>query len=114
MSEPLRYIINEQGGRIGVLLDIDEYHRLTTLASTDPELLVGLSQSELQALAQSALAPADQTRLDDLLARQAEGELSPHENTQLDALLEQVDQLNILKTRARYTLTRQQQTPTAV
>ena len=114
MSEPLRYIINEQGGRIGVLLDIDEYHRLTNAASEDPDLLVGLSQLELHALAQSALAPADQSRLADLLARQAESELSSDESTQLDVLLEQVDQLNILKTRARYTLTRQQQPPTAV
>jgi hypothetical protein len=114
MSEPLRYIINEQGGRIGVLLDIEEYYRLTNPASEDPDFLVGLSRSELHALAQSALAPADQGRLDDLLARQVESELAPQESIELDKLLEQVDQLNILKTRARYTLTRQQQSPAAV
>jgi len=73
MSEPLRDIINEQGERVGVLLD----------------------------------------GLDDLLARNAETQLSPHEITQLDQLLEQVDQLNILKTRARYTLTHQPELATA-
>jgi hypothetical protein len=114
MSEPLRYIINEQGDRVGVLLDVEDYHRLTKPSSIDPELLVSLSQSELHALAQSGLAPVEQARLDDLLARHAETGLSPHESAQLDSLLEQVDQLNLLKTRARYTLTRQQQLPTAV
>ena len=113
MSEPLRYVITEQGDRIGVLLDVEEYHRLTDLSPIDSELLVGLSQSELHALAHSALAPVEQARLDDLLARHTETSLSPQESAQLDALLEQVDQLNLLKTRARYTLTRQQQLPTA-
>jgi hypothetical protein len=113
MSE-LRYIINEQGDRVGVLLEVEEYQRLTAPLSIDSELLIGLSLPELHALAQSALAPAEQARLDDLLARHTETGLSSEESAQLDALLEQVDQLNILKTRARYTLTRQQQLPTAV
>jgi hypothetical protein len=114
MSEPLRYIINEQGDRVGVLLDVEDYQRLTKPSPMDPDLLVGLSQPELLALAQSALAPVEQARLDDLLARHAESELSPHESAQFDALLEQVDQLNLLKTRARYTLTRPQQPSPAV
>ena len=106
MSEPLRYITNEQGERVGVLLDVEEYRRLVNPPVTDSDLLVGLSQAELQALAQSVLAPVDQAHLDDLLARHAEKEISAHELAQLDRLLEQVDQLNILKTRARYTLAR--------
>jgi hypothetical protein len=114
MFEPLRYIINEKGDRVGVLLDVEEYHRLTNLSAIDPELLIGLSQSELHALAHSALAPAEQARMADLLARHAESELSPDESAQLDSLLAQVDQLNLLKTRARYTLTRQQHPLTAV
>jgi hypothetical protein len=55
--------------------------------SRDLELLVGLSYDELEALADSVLAPSAQHRLDDLLER--------------------VDQLTILKTRARYTLRQQ-------
>jgi hypothetical protein len=73
----------------------------------DAELLVGLSVEELEALADSLLAPAAQARLDDLLARQKEKQLSADEERALDGLLRKVDQLTILKTRARYTLNRQ-------
>ena len=70
----------------------------------DAELLVGLSVEELEALADSLLAPAAQARLDDLLARQKDKLLSAEEEQALDGLLQKVDQLTILKTRARYTL----------
>lgn len=72
------------------------------------EILPGLSEAELAALADGLLAPAAQTRLDALLARNAQGKLSAAEQTELDQLLAKVDQLTILKTRARYTLARQQ------
>jgi hypothetical protein len=72
--------------------------------TNDAELLVGLSVEELEALADSLLAPAAQARLDDLLARQKEKMLSADEERALDGLLQKVDQLTILKTRARYTL----------
>ncbi len=72
--------------------------------SSDSELLVGLSVEELEALADSLLAPTAQARLDDLLARQKEKLLSADEEQALDGLLQKVDQLTILKTRARYTL----------
>ncbi len=72
--------------------------------STDPELLTTLNPSELQALAESCLAPAAQERLDILLARNNADELTDVESFALDQLLEQIDHLNILKTRARYTL----------
>ena len=75
--------------------------------SNDSELLVGLSVDELEALADSLLAPAAQVRLDDLLARKKEKQLSAGEETELDRLLQKVDQLTILKTRARYTLNRE-------
>jgi len=104
MSTTRRYIIDEQGERIGVLLDLEEYQQLTRLSPSDADLLVGLSEDELQALAHSALAPAEQDRLDDLLARNADGQLSETEQGALDHLLHYVDQLSILKTRARYTL----------
>jgi hypothetical protein len=72
--------------------------------SSDSELLVGLSVEELEALADSLLAPAAQARLDDLLARNKEKLLSASDQRELDSLLQKIDQLTILKTRARYTL----------
>ncbi len=68
------------------------------------ELLTGLSVEELEALADSLLAPAAQARLDDLLARRKEEPLSVDEGNELDSLLRKSDQLTILKTRARFTL----------
>ena len=70
----------------------------------DPELLVGLSNGELDALAESGLAPSAQGRLDELLALNSENRLSPVEQAELDLLLDRVDQLTILKTRAKYTI----------
>jgi hypothetical protein len=74
------------------------------MTDSDDELLVSLSLEELQALAEGMLAPTAQSQLDALLARNAEQQLSVAENATLDRLLSQIDQLNILKTRARYTL----------
>ncbi|MEQ9668826.1 hypothetical protein [Coleofasciculus sp. G2-EDA-02] len=104
MSEQVRYITNEQGERVGVLLDLDAYNRLANPLSLDNECLIGLSRDELQALADSKLAPAAQNQLNDLLVQNAESQLSADEVANLDRLLAQVDQLTILKTRARYTL----------
>ena len=70
----------------------------------DEELLTNVSPAELQALAQISIAPAEQTRLSDLLARNTENQLSTEELETLDRLLDQLDQLNILKARAHYTL----------
>ena len=74
----------------------------------DPEILVGLSTGELEALSESLLAHAAQARLDELLARNAQNQLQAPEVSELDRLLERVDQLTVLKTRARYTLQHQQ------
>lgn len=104
MSEQVRYITNEQGERVGVLLDLEAYNRLTNPLVLDEECLIGLSRDELQALADSMLAPTAQNQLDDMLIRNAESQLSADEVANLDRLLAQVDQLTILKTRARYTL----------
>lgn len=71
--------------------------------SNDSEILVGLSEDELEALADSVLAPSLQGRLDELLARNGSNQLSADEQAELDGLLAQVDQLTIVKTRARYT-----------
>jgi hypothetical protein len=72
--------------------------------NNDPEMLVGLSTGELEALSDSLLAPSAQARLDELLARNAQHQLEAAEVSELDRLLERVDQLTVLKTRARYTL----------
>lgn len=104
MSESVQYITNEQGERVGVLLDWHTYARFSQLLALDEECLVGLSNDELQALASCKLALADQTRLDDLVARNAESLLRADEVAELDNLLWKADQLTVLKTRARYTL----------
>jgi hypothetical protein len=75
--------------------------------SGNTEILTGLSVEELEALADSLLAPAAQARLDELLTRQKAKLLSADEEQQLDRMLQRVDQLTILKTRARYTLNQQ-------
>jgi len=70
----------------------------------DSEFLVGLSDDELEALADSILGPSAQARLDELLNRNAEGQVAAFEQAELDRLLARVDQLTTLKARARYTL----------
>ncbi len=107
MIDQVRYLTDERGTQVGVVLDLEEYRRLTHQLPTDTELLIGLSESELKALAESLLAPAAQARLDDLLTRNAEAILSEADSNELDRLIEQVDNLTILKTRALYTLSRQ-------
>ena len=107
MLEQVRYITDENGNQVGVLLDISSYRRLIALKTNDPELLIGLSQDELEALADSQLAPESQVQLDDLLARNQDGQLNSVDEEQLDNLLAQLDQLTLLKTRAKYTLANQ-------
>ena len=70
----------------------------------DQELLNNLSIDELEALANSVLVPTTQNQLDDLLSKNSEAKLSPDETIILDRLLAQIDNLNLVKTRARYTL----------
>lgn len=71
---------------------------------SDSEALTSLSIEELEALADSQLALSAQARLDDLLSRHADQQLTPEEHRELDRHLQRSDQLTILKTRARYTL----------
>jgi hypothetical protein len=70
--------------------------------NTDFDILVGSSAGELEALSDSLLAPSAQARLDELLARNAQHQLEAAQQSELDRLLERVDQLTVLKTRARY------------
>lgn len=104
MDTQLQYLTDAGGERVGVVLDINEYRRLTLPKAGDPELLLSVSQEELNALADSTLASPTQARLTELLVRNQSSILSAAEEAELDQLLATVDQLNILKTRARYTL----------
>jgi molybdenum cofactor biosynthesis enzyme MoaA len=106
MSEYVKYITDDRGDLVGVLLEIEVYQRLTNPLNLDAECLGGLNMDELQALAQSQLATVSQTRLTDLLARNTKSQLSTDEVAELDYLIAQIDQLTILKTLARYTLHR--------
>lgn len=69
-----------------------------------PELLKDVSVDELEALASGVLVPTAQARLDDLLDSAKTNRLSADEEAELDDLLHKVDQLNLLKARARFTL----------
>jgi len=71
------------------------------------ELLTSLDIDELEALADSKLAPSAQNRLSDLLAKNNDGKLTGDEAKELDLLFARGDQLTILKARARYTLQQQ-------
>ncbi|MCU0566515.1 MAG: hypothetical protein MUF49_07945 [Oculatellaceae cyanobacterium Prado106] len=104
MSESVHYITNEQGERVGVMLDLATYQRMADSLATDPDRLSGLSMDELQALANCKLSIAEQTRLNDLLVQNAASQLSPDETEALEQLLNEADQLTILKARAQYTL----------
>ncbi len=99
-----QYVINKQSEQVTVLLDMVDYQRLRQQTTDDQEMLLTLSQAELEALADGQLVPAAQARLDELLIRNQEGWLFAEDRVDLDRLLAQVDQLTILKTRARYTL----------
>lgn len=100
----MQYIVNDQGEQVGVVLDLATYQQLTTTQTADPELLVAMNFEELQALAESTLSLSSQTQLDHLLAQNEQQALTSDEVAALDRLLALVDQLNILKARAKYTL----------
>jgi len=68
------------------------------------EVSLMVTTEGLTALADMALAPKNQSRLDDLLAKNVEGTLSVEETKELDLLLTQVDELNLVKARAAATL----------
>ena len=64
------------------------------------EVSLMVTTEGLTALADMALAPKSQSRLDELLAKNVEGKLSAEETKELDLLLTQVDELNLVKARA--------------
>jgi hypothetical protein len=110
MSEPVRYITDELGNRVGMVLDFELYPHLASPLALDANCLVGLSLDELNALAHYRLTRDDQARLNDLLERSGDpqllGALSVDEVGEMDRLLAEGDHLTALKARARYTLKR--------
>lgn len=70
------------------------------------EVSIIISTEGLSALADMALAPKQHAYLDELLARNAEGQLSDSETRELDLLLKRIDELNLVKASAAATLHR--------
>ena len=66
--------------------------------------LSGLNAQELRALAEAVVAPDRQQRLKATLERNRRSDLSPQEQRELGNLLAEVDQVALLKARARYTI----------
>jgi hypothetical protein len=66
--------------------------------------LSNMSLQELQVLAEAVVASDRQQQLKALLDKNRRGELSPEEQETLDQLLTEVDQVGLLKARARYTM----------
>jgi len=103
MINQVQYVTDEDGKRVGVLLDVQSYQQML-VGVDDPDLLPGLSRDELVALAETKLTSGDQDRLEYLLAANKSQTISEAETEELDAILERIDYLNIIKARALYTL----------
>lgn len=99
-----QYITDETGKRVGVVLDWTTYQALANAEVKDPEILPGLGVDELSILADVSLAAHLQQELSELLAQNQAGVISEAEGRRLNELLVQVDRLNILKARAKYTV----------
>ncbi|MEA3340266.1 MAG: hypothetical protein U9R15_09895 [Chloroflexota bacterium] len=97
-------LVKESSKRVGVVPSWRDYQEFCAAHPRDPELLTGLNGAELQLLANGMLVPHLQERLNHLLQLNREGKLNTEEERELDQLLEQVDQMNVLKARAAYTL----------
>jgi hypothetical protein len=68
------------------------------------EVSLMVSAAGLTALADMALAPKNQSKLDDLLSRNTNGALTADETQELDLLLKKIDELNLVKARAAVAL----------
>lgn len=104
MAQSVQYLTNEQGEKVGVFLSLQTYTQLTQPETQDENLLLNLSVAELEALADCKLAVTEQAYLDELLTSNTKTGLTAEQESALDHLLDKVDQLTLLKTRARYTL----------
>ncbi|MEK7788272.1 MAG: hypothetical protein AAB658_22925, partial [Chloroflexota bacterium] len=68
------------------------------------EPLIGISEAELRALAESVLAPPHARRLKQLLRLNRQKKLTRALKAELDGLLEESDRIALLKAKANYTL----------
>lgn len=100
----VQYITRENGQRVAVVLAWEDFRSIQTRLLDDPDLLPGLSETELRALSEGVLSVEHQERLSALLGRNREQSLTDEEAKELDRYLEQIDSLNILKARALLTL----------
>jgi hypothetical protein len=106
MSDPIRYITDDTGTQIGVLLDLEAYRKLSNPLLNDRQCLIGLSREELVVLANCKISPVEQSHLDRLLIQNSEYKLSEIQTLELDQILAEADHLMVLKARALYTLKR--------
>jgi len=102
----IQYVVSPDGQRTAVVLQWKDYQSLRAQTSLDPDMLMGLDESELKALAEGMLSPSHQERLDELLRRNRKGGLNDADERELERLLARVDSMNTLKARALYTLQR--------
>ena len=101
---PIEYLVKEDGERTAVVLRWSDFQTLQAMFPTDPDVLPGLNRSALIALAEGMLAPGRQERLAELLDRNQADALTATEQHELDELLEYLDQMNLIRARALYTL----------
>jgi hypothetical protein len=100
MQEP-RFVTNDQGKTVEVVLDVTTYE---ALRGTDPLILRDVTLEQLKALANGKLSTDVQGQLSSLIAKEKAGQNSPDDTAVLDQLLSELDQLDMLKARALYTL----------
>jgi uncharacterized membrane protein YgaE (UPF0421/DUF939 family) len=102
MAEP-RFVTTPQG-TVEVIMDEKTYEALVSSNSPDPLLLRDLTLEQLKALAEGKLTTDIQAQLNGLIQKEKAGQATTEESAILDKLLQQLDQLNLLKARALYTL----------
>ncbi len=101
---PIRYIVEEDGQRTGVVLGWNDYKHLKAMFPVDQDLLIGFNKAELQTLAEGMLSPQYQQQLAELSRQNQESVLTSADQNKFNHLLEHIDHLNILKARAKYTI----------
>jgi hypothetical protein len=102
MAEP-RFVTTAQG-TVEVIMDEQTYEALVSSNSPDPLLLRDLTLEQLKALAEGKLTTDTQAQLNGLIQKEKTGKATAEESAILDKLLHQLDQLDMLKAKAFYTL----------
>jgi hypothetical protein len=102
MAEP-RFVTTPQG-TVEVILDEQTYETLITSHKPDPLLLRDLTLEQLKALAEGKLTTDVQTQMSRLIQKEKTGQATLEESATLSKLLHQLDQLDMLKAKAFYTL----------